>query len=76
MKKRFLILKNHNNFYSEKKRKNEFDCQYFKKLKQSTDELRDGLLTVLSTFFESILIEICTLPDVYPFIYPVDIKVI
>lgn len=60
---------------SRKKHKNEFDYNYSKKLKQSTNKKYDDLVTVLSNIFESILNEICNMPDVQPFIYPVDVKV-
>ncbi|VVC30227.1 Bromodomain, conserved site,Transcription initiation factor TFIID subunit 1, domain of unknown [Cinara cedri] len=71
---RSLILKIPKGILSQKKRKNEFDCDYLKKCKQSPNKLHTDLLTVLSNIFESILNEICNIPDVHPFIYPVDAK--
>lgn len=75
MNNRSLSLKIPKDVVSQKKRKNEFDCDNFKKLKQSANKCHTDLLTVLSKIFESILDEICHMPDVHPFIYPVDIKV-
>lgn len=61
---------------ARKKRKNELHCDYLKKPDRSANRRRTDPLIVLSTIFESILNEMRGMPDVHPFIYPVNIKVI
>lgn len=58
-----------------KKRKNELHCDYLKKPDRSANRRRTDPLIVLSTIFESILNEMRGMPDVHPFIYPVNVKV-
>lgn len=60
---------------SRKKRKNELHCDYLKKPDRSANRRRTDPLIVLSTIFESILNEMRGMPDVHPFIYPVNVKV-
>ncbi|XP_008178827.1 transcription initiation factor TFIID subunit 1 isoform X2 [Acyrthosiphon pisum] len=76
VKRRSLVLKVPKDALSRnKKRKNELHCDYLKKPDRSANRRRTDPLIVLSTIFESILNEMRGMPDVHPFIYPVNVKV-
>lgn len=61
---------------ARKKRKSEeLHCDYLKKPDRSVYRRCTDPLVALSTIFESIIKEVREMPDVYPFIYPVNIKV-
>ncbi|VVC39968.1 Bromodomain, conserved site,TAFII-230 TBP-binding,Transcription initiation factor TFIID subunit 1 [Cinara cedri] len=74
VKRRSLVLKVPKDALSRKKRKNELHCDYLKKPDRSANRRRTDPLIVLSTIFESILNEMRDMPDVHPFIYPVNVK--
>ncbi|XP_003241670.1 transcription initiation factor TFIID subunit 1 isoform X1 [Acyrthosiphon pisum] len=75
VKRRSLVLKVPKDALSRnKKRKNELHCDYLKKPDRSANRRRTDPLIVLSTIFESILNEMRGMPDVHPFIYPVNVK--
>lgn len=74
VKRRSLVLKVPKDALSRKKRKNELHCDYLKKPDRSANRRRTDPLIVLSTVFESILNEMRGMPDVHPFIYPVNVK--
>ncbi|XP_050421868.1 transcription initiation factor TFIID subunit 1-like [Adelges cooleyi] len=76
VKRRSLVLKVPKDALSRKKRKSELHCDYLKKPERSANRRRTDPLVVLSTIFESILNEMRGMPDVTPFLYPVNAKLV
>lgn len=64
--------------HSRKRRKaaNEPHCDYLKRQQKPANRRRTDPVVVLSTILESILNEMRGLPDVQPFLFPVNAKVI
>jgi transcription initiation factor TFIID subunit 1 len=78
MKRRTLLLKVPKDaFNSRKKRRavNEMHCDYLKRQQRPANRRRTDPVVVLSTILESILNEMRDLPDVQPFLFPVNAKV-
>ncbi|VVC24131.1 Bromodomain, conserved site,Transcription initiation factor TFIID subunit 1, domain of unknown [Cinara cedri] len=74
VKRRSLVLKVPKDALLRKKRTNELHCDYLKKPDRSAKRRPTNPIVVLSSIFESILNEMRNLPDVLPFICPVNIK--
>ncbi|XP_065225060.1 transcription initiation factor TFIID subunit 1 isoform X2 [Planococcus citri] len=76
IKRRSLLLKVPKDALTRKRRKNtnELHCDYLKKHQKPANRRRTDPLVVLSTYFEAILNEIRNLPDVQPFLFPVNVK--
>ncbi|XP_069701181.1 transcription initiation factor TFIID subunit 1 isoform X2 [Periplaneta americana] len=78
MKRRTLLLKVPKEaVHSRKKRRavNEMHCDYLKRQQRPANRRRTDPVVVLSTILESILNEMRDLPDVQPFLFPVNAKV-
>lgn len=54
---------------------NDLHCDYLKKPNKSANRRRTDPVVVLSTILESILNEMRDMPDVQPFLFPVNVKV-
>lgn len=78
MKRRTLLLKVPKEAMSSRKRRRgvaEFDCDYLKRQQRPANRRRTDPVVVLSTILEAILNEMRDLPDVQPFLFPVNAKV-
>lgn len=76
VKKKSLVLKIPKDALAQKKRKQEkLHCDYLNKPNRSSNRRCTDPLLALSDIFESILNEMRSMPEVHPFIYPVNIKV-
>lgn len=60
---------------TRKKHKRDHDCDYLKLPGRSANRRCTNPLIDLTTIFESILNEMRRMPNVHPFIYPVNVKV-
>lgn len=79
MKKRSLTLKVPRDALSSKKRRrgiNDQHCDYLKKHNKPANRMRTDPVVVLSTILENILNEMRDMPDVQPFLFPVNQKVL
>uniref|UniRef100_A0A146L8G5 Transcription initiation factor TFIID subunit 1 n=5 Tax=Lygus hesperus TaxID=30085 RepID=A0A146L8G5_LYGHE len=76
IKRRALVLKVPRDAMKNKKRKqpNELHCDYLKRQQRPANRRRTDPVVVLSTLLESILNEMRDLPDVQPFLFPVNAK--
>jgi len=78
MKRRTLLLKVPKDAVNSKKKRravNEMHCDYLKRQQRPANRRRTDPVVVLSTILESILNEMRDLPDVQPFLFPVNAKV-
>nr|CAD7431947.1 unnamed protein product [Timema monikensis] len=79
MKRRTLLLKVPKDAVNARKRRrqvNEMHCDYLKRQQRPANRRRTDPVVVLSTILESILNEMRGLPDVQPFLFPVNAKVV
>ncbi|KAL1130727.1 hypothetical protein AAG570_011968 [Ranatra chinensis] len=77
IKRRSLLLKVPKEAMKSKKRKPANDhCDYLKRHQRPANRRRTDPVVVLSTILESILNEMRDLPDVQPFLFPVNAKVV
>ncbi|XP_049784763.1 transcription initiation factor TFIID subunit 1 isoform X1 [Schistocerca cancellata] len=79
MKRRTLLLKVPKDAVSSRKRRravNEMHCDYLKRQQKPANRRRTDPVVVLSTILETILNEMRDLPDVQPFLFPVNAKVV
>lgn len=79
MKRRTLLLKVPKEAVHARKRRravNEMHCDYLKRQQRPANRRRTDPVVVLSTILESILNEMRDLPDVQPFLFPVNAKVV
>nr|CAD7267846.1 unnamed protein product [Timema shepardi] len=77
MKRRTLLLKVPKDAVNARKRRrqvNEMHCDYLKRQQRPANRRRTDPVVVLSTILESILNEMRGLPDVQPFLFPVNAK--
>ena len=78
MKRRTLLLKVPKDAVNSRKKRravNEMHCDYLKRQQRPANRRRTDPVVVLSTILESILNEMRDLPDVQPFLFPVNAKV-
>lgn len=78
MKRRTLLLKVPKEAVSSKKRRRatgDDHCDYLKRQQRPANRRRTDPVVVMSTMLESILNEMRDLPDVQPFLFPVNAKV-
>lgn len=78
MKRRTLLLKVPKEAMSGKKRRrgvSELHCDYLKRQNRPANRRRTDPVVVLSTILENILNEMRDMPDVSPFLFPVNPKV-
>lgn len=77
MKKRALVVKVPKDALgrSKKRKAQELHCDYLKRHQRPANRRRTDPVVVLSTILESILNEMRDLPDVQPFLFPVNVKV-
>lgn len=78
IKRKSLMLKVPRDAMGNRKRKrggNDLHCDYLKKPNKSANRRRTDPVVVLSTILESILNEMRDMPDVQPFLFPVNVKV-
>ncbi|XP_024082109.1 transcription initiation factor TFIID subunit 1 isoform X2 [Cimex lectularius] len=79
MKRRSLLLKVPKEAMSSKKKRKpaaDIHCDYLKRHQKPANRRRTDPVVVLSTLLESILNEMRDLPDVQPFLFPVNAKVV
>ncbi|KAJ9586080.1 hypothetical protein L9F63_020277 [Diploptera punctata] len=79
MKRRTLLLKVPKDAVNSRKKRravNEMHCDYLKRQQRPANRRRTDPVVVLSTVLESILNEMRDLPDVQPFLFPVNAKVV
>ncbi|CAB0008507.1 unnamed protein product [Nesidiocoris tenuis] len=78
IKRRSLVLKVPRDAMRNKKRKqpNDLHCDYLKRHQKPANRRRTDPMVVLSTLLEAILNEMRDLPDVQPFLFPVNAKVV
>ncbi|KAK7790672.1 hypothetical protein R5R35_002446 [Gryllus longicercus] len=79
MKRRTLLLKVPKEAVHARKRRravNEMHCDYLKRQQRPANRRRTDPVVVLSTILESILNEMRDMPDVQPFLFPVNAKVV
>lgn len=79
IKRRSLLLKVPKDAVNSRKRRkppNELHCDYLKRQQKPANRRRTDPVVVLSTILESILNEMRDLPDVQPFLFPVNAKVV
>uniref|UniRef100_A0A1B6CHJ8 Bromo domain-containing protein n=2 Tax=Clastoptera arizonana TaxID=38151 RepID=A0A1B6CHJ8_9HEMI len=79
IKRRSLLLKVPKDAVNSRKRRkppNELHCDYLKRQQRPANRRRTDPVVVLSTILESILNEMRDLPDVQPFLFPVNAKVV
>ncbi|KAL3284682.1 hypothetical protein HHI36_018831 [Cryptolaemus montrouzieri] len=79
MKRRTLLLKVPKEAMGSKKRRrggNDLHCDYLKKPNKSANRRRTDPVVVLSTILENILNEMRDMPDVQPFLFPVNQKLV
>ncbi|XP_025829249.1 transcription initiation factor TFIID subunit 1 [Agrilus planipennis] len=77
MKRRTLLLKVPKDAMSSRKRRrgnSDLHCDYLKKHNRPANRRRTDPVVVLSTILESILNELRDMPDVQPFLFPVNSK--
>ena len=78
MKRRTLLLKVPKEAVNSKKRRRatgDDHCDYLKRQQKPANRRRTDPVVVMSTMLESILNEMRDLPDVQPFLFPVNAKV-
>lgn len=78
MKRRTLLLKVPKEAVNSKKRRKpptDDHCDYLKRHQRPVNRRRTDPVVVMSTILESILNEMRDLPDVQPFLFPVNAKV-
>ncbi|PNF40464.1 Transcription initiation factor TFIID subunit 1 [Cryptotermes secundus] len=78
MKRRTLLLKVPKDAVNSRKKRravNEMHCDYLKRQQRPANRRRTDPVVELSTILESILNEMRDLPDVQPFLFPVNAKV-
>lgn len=78
MKRRTLLLKVPKEAVNSKKRRRatgDDHCDYLKRQQRPANRRRTDPVVVMSTMLESILNEMRDLPDVQPFLFPVNAKV-
>lgn len=78
MKKRSMLTKVPKESMSSKKRRRggtDLHCDYLKKHNRPVNRRRTDPVVVLSTILENILNEMRDMPDVQPFLFPVNPKV-
>ncbi|KAH1004133.1 transcription initiation factor TFIID subunit 1 isoform X2 [Dendroctonus ponderosae] len=75
MKRKSLLLKVPKDALG-KKRKRDIHCDYLKRPNKSANRRRTDPLVVLSSIFEAVLNEMRDMPDVQPFIFPVNQKLV
>lgn len=78
IKRRSLLLKVPKDAVNSRKRRkppNELHCDYLKRMQRPANRRRTDPVVVLSTILETILNEMRDLPDVQPFLFPVNAKV-
>lgn len=78
MKRRTLLLKVPKEAVNSKKRRRatgDDHCDYLKRQQRPANRRRTDPVVVMSTMLESILNEMRDLPDVQPFLFPVNPKV-
>lgn len=78
MKRRSLLLKVPRDALSGKKRRrgnSDLHCDYLKRHNRPANRRRTDPVVVLSTILENILNELRDMPDVQPFLFPVNSKV-
>lgn len=78
MKRRTLLLKVPKEAMSARKRRRggaDLHCDYLKRHQRPANRRRTDPVVVLSTILEAILNEMRGLPDVQPFLFPVNAKV-
>lgn len=78
MKRRTLLLKVPKEAVNSKKRRKpptDDHCDYLKRHQRPVNRRRTDPVVVMSTMLESILNEMRDLPDVQPFLFPVNAKV-
>lgn len=78
MKRRALVLKVPKEAVNSKKRRKpptDDHCDYLKRHQRPVNRRRTDPVVVMSTMLESILNEMRDLPDVQPFLFPVNAKV-
>ncbi|XP_063240070.1 transcription initiation factor TFIID subunit 1 isoform X2 [Bacillus rossius redtenbacheri] len=79
MKRRTLLLKVPKDAVNSRKRRravSEMHCDYLKRQQRPANRRRTDPVVVLSTILESILNEMRDLPDVQPFLFPVNAKIV
>lgn len=79
MKRRTLLLKVPKEAMSCKKRRrqtSELHCDYLKRHNKTANRRRTDPVVVLSTILETILSELRDMPDVQPFVFPVNPKLV
>ncbi|XP_054274106.1 transcription initiation factor TFIID subunit 1-like [Macrosteles quadrilineatus] len=79
IKRRSLLLKVPKDAVNSRKRRkppHELHCDYLKRQQRPANRRRTDPVVVLSTILESILNEMRDLPDVQPFLFPVNAKVV
>ncbi|PSN40376.1 Transcription initiation factor TFIID subunit 1 [Blattella germanica] len=79
MKRRTLLLKVPKEAVNSRKKRravNEMHCDYLKRQQRPANRRRTDPVVVLSTILESILNEMRDLPDVQPFLFPVNPKAV
>lgn len=79
MKRRTLLLKVPKEAMSARKRRrqtSELHCDYLKRHNKTANRRRTDPVVVLSTILESILNELRDMPDVQPFLFPVNPKLV
>ncbi|CAH0547721.1 unnamed protein product [Brassicogethes aeneus] len=79
MKRRSLLLKMPKDAMGSKKRRrgvSELHCDYLKKNNRTVNRRRTDPVVVLSTILENILNEMRDMPDVQPFLFPVNPKLV
>ncbi|XP_030762639.1 transcription initiation factor TFIID subunit 1 [Sitophilus oryzae] len=78
MKRRSLLLKVPRDVIGKKKRKalSDLHCDYLKKHNKPANRRRTDPVVVLSTILENILNEMRDMPDVQPFLFPVNSKIV
>lgn len=79
MKRRTLLLKVPKDAMSARRKRRavtELHCDYLKRQQRPANRRRTDPVVVLSTILESILNEMRDLPDVQPFLFPVNVKLV
>lgn len=78
MKRRTLLLKVPKDAVGRKRRRmgNDLHCDYLQRHNKTANRCRTDPVVVLSSVLEEILNELRDLPDVKPFLFPVNVKVI
>ncbi|XP_044752850.1 transcription initiation factor TFIID subunit 1 isoform X2 [Coccinella septempunctata] len=79
IKRKSMMLKMPKDGMGSRKRRrggNDLHCDYLKKPNKSANRRRTDPVVVLSTILESILNEMRDMPDVQPFLFPVNVKVV